>query len=285
MSAAKMPVPAGETVPVFDRDFDGFMNFLNSGASPSISPKRFVLVFRVDMQTRRSSCLVLWRPAAYLNVGILEMGSVSVLKFACATWLLAVGFALPVPSAFATSCAKFINAVAPSSSPEACVCDESLRNLQASFPIPMKIVAACGLRWSNDMPISLARQKISLDQFTNGDIPQGEVFVTGRVKMSGQFFYEPGNAGDAWFTPRPALVARRFAALSDVLTELKIAGESEISQLGIPRYWRSTGCFTANAVIEVDGMRVLLGGNDEAGAYPLKFKVLRLSGFQKCRRQ
>jgi hypothetical protein len=147
----------------------------------------------------------------------------------------------------------------------------------------MKLVAACGLRWSNGKPINLARQKISLNQFTNGDIPQGEVFVTGRVKMSGQFLYEPGNAGDAWFTPRPALVARRFAALSDVLSELKFAGEPEISQFSIPRYWHNTGCFTANAVIEVDGMRLLLGGNDEAGAYPLKFKVLRLTGFQKCR--
>jgi hypothetical protein len=51
MAAAKMPVPAGEAVPIFDRNFDGFMNFLNSEASPSISPKRFGLVFRVDMQT------------------------------------------------------------------------------------------------------------------------------------------------------------------------------------------------------------------------------------------
>lgn len=51
MATAEMAVPAGEAVPVFDRNFDGFMNFLNSEASPSISPKRFGLVFKVDMQT------------------------------------------------------------------------------------------------------------------------------------------------------------------------------------------------------------------------------------------
>ena len=51
MATAEMAVPAGEAVPVFDRNFDGFMNFLSSEASPSISPKRFGLVFRVDMQT------------------------------------------------------------------------------------------------------------------------------------------------------------------------------------------------------------------------------------------
>ncbi|GAA4021093.1 DUF2384 domain-containing protein [Actimicrobium antarcticum] len=51
MATAEMAVPAGEAVPVFDQNFDGFMNYLHSEASPSISPKRFGLVFRVDMQT------------------------------------------------------------------------------------------------------------------------------------------------------------------------------------------------------------------------------------------
>lgn len=51
MTNAEMKVPIGEAVPVFDRNFEGFMDFLNSDASPSISPKRYGLVFRVDMQT------------------------------------------------------------------------------------------------------------------------------------------------------------------------------------------------------------------------------------------
>lgn len=51
MATAERAAPAAETVPVFDRNFDGFMDFLNAEASPSISPKRFGLVFRVDMQT------------------------------------------------------------------------------------------------------------------------------------------------------------------------------------------------------------------------------------------
>ena len=51
METAEIAAPSGDAVPVFDRNFDGFMNFLNSGSSPSISPKRFGLVLRVDMQT------------------------------------------------------------------------------------------------------------------------------------------------------------------------------------------------------------------------------------------
>jgi hypothetical protein len=51
MATAEIGAPASEAVPVFDQNFDGFMNFLNSEASPSISPRRFGLVFRVDIQT------------------------------------------------------------------------------------------------------------------------------------------------------------------------------------------------------------------------------------------
>lgn len=42
---------AVEAVPIFNRNFDKFLDFLNADAGPSISPKRFGLVFRVDMQT------------------------------------------------------------------------------------------------------------------------------------------------------------------------------------------------------------------------------------------
>ena len=51
MMAAELAAPAGEAVPVFNRNFDVFMAFLSADTSPSISPKRFGLVFRLDMQT------------------------------------------------------------------------------------------------------------------------------------------------------------------------------------------------------------------------------------------
>lgn len=40
-----------DTIPVFERDFDGFLEFLNGKTSrPVISPKSFALVFNFDMQ-------------------------------------------------------------------------------------------------------------------------------------------------------------------------------------------------------------------------------------------
>jgi hypothetical protein len=51
MATTEMAAPAAETVPVFDQNFDEFMDYLNAETSPSISPNRFGLVFKVDMQT------------------------------------------------------------------------------------------------------------------------------------------------------------------------------------------------------------------------------------------
>jgi hypothetical protein len=51
MATVQTTPQAVEAVPVFNRNFDDFLDFLNAEASPSISPKRFGLVFRIDMQT------------------------------------------------------------------------------------------------------------------------------------------------------------------------------------------------------------------------------------------
>lgn len=51
MALAKLSLPAGEAVPVFDQNFDSLMAFLDSENGPSISPGRFGLVLKVDMQT------------------------------------------------------------------------------------------------------------------------------------------------------------------------------------------------------------------------------------------
>lgn len=51
MATVHMKPQAVDAVPVFNRNFDDFLDFLNVEASPSVSPKRFSLVFRIDMRT------------------------------------------------------------------------------------------------------------------------------------------------------------------------------------------------------------------------------------------
>jgi len=147
----------------------------------------------------------------------------------------------------------------------------------------MKIVAACDLRWANGKQIDLSRQKVSLDRYTDGDIPDGEVFITGSARLSGYFSYEPGNSGDAWFAPRPPFIALNHKALAAKLNSFKFIGaDNVIRRFRVPRNLRNSNCFTANATIEIDGIRLLIGETDEAGAYPIKFKVVDIYGFKKC---
>ena len=52
MSIAEIPIPSADVIPVFDRNFDRFMDFLRAETSPaSISPKRFGQILSMDMRT------------------------------------------------------------------------------------------------------------------------------------------------------------------------------------------------------------------------------------------
>lgn len=53
MQIATKPVPpAPDPVPLFDRDFNRFLDYLNDGANGAlISPKRFAKVFSFDLQS------------------------------------------------------------------------------------------------------------------------------------------------------------------------------------------------------------------------------------------
>lgn len=52
MASADPAAPVVEATPVFEANFDGFMDFLHSEArSASISPRRFGQVLGIDMQT------------------------------------------------------------------------------------------------------------------------------------------------------------------------------------------------------------------------------------------
>jgi uncharacterized protein (DUF2384 family) len=52
MTTAKPAQPAPQSIPVFDRDFDSFLDYLNDGSNHAlISPKRFARVFSFDLQS------------------------------------------------------------------------------------------------------------------------------------------------------------------------------------------------------------------------------------------
>lgn len=139
------------------------------------------------------------------------------------------------------------------------------------------------MRWPGGKTVDLTRQKTSLDRYTNGNLPFGYIFLLGEARLQGELRYEPGNAGDFWFSPRPLLV-RHEKAWSPELRTLKFIGEDQdlMVKFRVPAGFHKINCFTANATIVVNGLRVLIGETDEAGAYPIEYKVVSVTDFKGC---
>lgn len=175
---------------------------------------------------------------------------------------------------------------------EECVCGKTLANLVATPPSALRVIAVCNLRtWINsDMglvqkPIDLAVTRISLNNYdTEGNVPYGEIYFTGTMTIEGVLEYDPGPAGEYWFTPSQRVVSQSSPLLSDLLARFKFRDESPLQKLPAPRRLVKGGCFAANATIEMNGLSLVIGDSDEAGAYPVTFRVIRSSGFRSCRR-
>ena len=162
-----------------------------------------------------------------------------------------------------------------------CVCGKALKNIVATAPPTLRLVAACGLRWPGGEPIDISARRITLDAFTSGNIPYGVFFFEGRMTIRGTLRFEPGPAGEYGFEPRPALVAGR-TPLSLLLANLEFEDQRELDRLPVPRRLRDRNCLTADATLRVDGIRLVIGGTDEEGSFPIVYKVLRASTYRAC---
>lgn len=207
----------------------------------------------------------------------------SIALIACLTYLPRAGAAESCPA----SATKYLKQFGTTMATDGFYCGKELANLQATLPKPLKVVAASRLRWQdrNVIVIDLSRQKVSLDDYTNGDLPQGEIFIGGRIQRSGTLRYEPGITADAWFSPQPALISPEHKALAAQLGTFNFIGSRDLAKFGFSQPLLNSDCFTANATIEIDGIHLVLGETDEAGAYPINFKVLKVSGLKKCNDQ
>jgi hypothetical protein len=162
-----------------------------------------------------------------------------------------------------------------------CVCGKALKNIVATVPPTLRLVAACGLRWPGGEPIDISARRITLDAYSSGNIPYGVFFFEGRMTIEGKLRYEPGPAGYYWFEPRPALLARR-TPLSLLLATLQFEDERELERLPIPRRLRDRNCLFADATLRVDGIRLVIADTDEQGPFPFVYKVLHASTFRAC---
>ena len=169
-----------------------------------------------------------------------------------------------------------------------CVCDKLLRNLQATLPKQMRLVAACGLRWNDGSKVNLSTQKASLDKythnFTDSFVWQAEIFITGTAKLSGSFTLDVNDVlGTEYATlaPTPPLIDKGFRGpLADELRGLEFIDKHifERFHASLP----NSRCINAKATIEISGIHVMISEGDDAGASPNKYKVLSMDGFKPC---
>jgi hypothetical protein len=164
---------------------------------------------------------------------------------------------------------------------QGCHCGKALKNVVATLPPALTLVAACAVRWSNEDQIDIATKRITLDEYSSGNLPLGEFFLSGRLTLRGSLLYEPGPAGEYWFYPERPLIVKR-TPLANELGGFKLAGDREPTALAIPARLQGKECLNADVKLQIDGVRLLIGQSGEAGAYPITYKVLHTSGFRVC---
>lgn len=159
---------------------------------------------------------------------------------------------------------------------EGCSCGSSLKNVVVTLNKNFKIGAVCDLRWSgtdSDRPIDLKASTTSLDSYTDGNLPFGQILLLGHSTLKGNLTYEPGNAGDLWFEPQGHPIAASGTAFSKEVDRLKLARPYAPAEFHVPRTLRNS-CWSATATISVTNIWVTIGGSDEAGAYPAQYRVI-----------
>lgn len=103
--------------------------------------------------------------------------------------LVTVAFLLPSLSAAACQERLAQSFTTQGIVPEKCVCGDALKNLKATLSPQFTLIAACNLYWrkytdEGDVPINLRKTKLTLDEYTNGDRPWGQLLLKGAVRPS-----------------------------------------------------------------------------------------------------
>lgn len=159
---------------------------------------------------------------------------------------------------------------------EGCSCGSALKNVVVTLNKSFKIGAACNLRWrgpDGDQSIDLKVDTASLDNYTGGNLPLGQILLRGHSTLTGSLTYNPGDAGDLWFEPEGYPIAVSGTAFSKEVGQLKLARPYTPAEFQVPRALRDS-CWSATATISVKDVWVTIGESDEAGAYPAHYRVI-----------
>lgn len=160
--------------------------------------------------------------------------------------------------------------------PVPCYCGAALSNLEITPPRGLRVEAVCGLRDETGRWIDLEKEKASLDHFKNGNLPDGEVYLSGQITLTGSAGMEPSNSGTLAFgsecdMQKEPVFQKKF------FCEFKLGSDADYKKLGGPKPYndKEFKCWRMNVTIKVIDPVVSLGDTDSAGTYPRNIVVLK----------
>jgi hypothetical protein len=164
-----------------------------------------------------------------------------------------------------------------------CTCGVKLRNLKVTLPAGMKLLAACSLRWPNGSSIDLSTDVISMDEYTHGNYPDGELYLAGVRELTGTVVVEEEPSGrDLRFNPEWDFPKNSSVFLRELRRGFSLE-ERDRTTFRVEDVLKVRTCSIAGARIRIRGLRVLFGSTDEAGTYPLSVRIRETTPYRECR--
>lgn len=164
-----------------------------------------------------------------------------------------------------------------------CQCGKRLLNLKVTPPDGTKVVAACDLRWFRENgEIDLSKTSVTLDQYTDDDLPHGDIFLSGEVELSGRVTVEETLGSNIIVFVPQWNFADKKTPFSQEMSSFKFSSDEYATDFRLEDKLMGSECFVADAKIRVKGFSILISDADNAGTWPLTVKVLHISPYKPC---
>jgi hypothetical protein len=169
-----------------------------------------------------------------------------------------------------------------------CRCGTDLKNVTLTPPKGFTLKAACSLRkWDQADGVFVnipAQRAVNLDRYDQyGNTAIGRYYFQGQLRMGGLLRFEPSDGGDLYFVPAQPVQMPR-PTIEPYFRSFKLIPYGQDSTFSITKSIRTMGCAEARAQIVIHDVMVIANDSDEAGTYPRRVEVLRISSYTPCSR-
>jgi hypothetical protein len=121
-----------------------------------------------------------------------------------------------------------------------------------------------------------------MDEYTDGNYPDGELYLAGVRELTGTVVVEEEPSGrDLRFNPAWDFPKNSSVFLRELRREFSFE-ERDRTIFRVEDALKVRTCSIAGARIRIRGLRVLFGGTDEAGTYPLSVRILETAPYREC---